>query len=385
MTEIDKQKVPNRMFVCDPGPFPKANFYVDPQNHFTLVATDPPALKKLLTSDIFSVATAFINGEFTVRGDIFSAIRFFRTRHHPSFSQWWFTLAAKLHAAAANQFAGKRSARHNIQFHYDRSNEFYGQVLDSRMIYSAAYYKHPDESLEDAQVEKLERICRDLELRPRQRFLDIGCGWGALVLFAAETFRVNAVGCTLSHNQFEYARNLVREKGLESRVTILEGDYRDLRGRFDKIASIGMFEHVGLSHLGEYFRKMNALLEDDGRLLNCGIVRPENVSDDPETLFIQTSVFPGGQLVHLADVFREAEKAGLHVLAMEDLRKHYAMTCRAWVARLQANAQSCVNLVDEVTYRTWVLYLAGSALSFEDGHLDLAQLTLNSQKQSRLV
>ncbi len=375
MIGISKQKAANRLSIRENRPDTGANFYVDPESRFTIVASDPRALEKLLTADIFSVAEAFVNGEFIVQGDIFSAIHFFRARSHPSFAQWWFTLAAKLQSAATNQFAGKRSARHNIQFHYDRSNEFYRQFLDSRMVYSAAYFERPDANLEDAQLEKLDRICRSLELRAGQRFLDIGCGWGALVIYAAAAFRVHAVGCTLSRNQFEYARNLVREKGLENRVIILEADYRNLLGRFDRIASVGMFEHVGLSHLGEYFRKVNALLEDDGRLLNSGIVRPETVSDDPETLFVQKSVFPGGQLVHLADIFRQAERAGLHALAMEDWRQHYALTCRAWVARLQANAQSCLNLVDEVTYRTWLLYLAGSALSFEDGHLDLTQLT----------
>lgn len=310
-----------------------------------------------------------------MRGDLFSAIRFFRSRQRSSIRQWCVMQTARLQANVSSRFSGRGAAGRNIRFHYDRSNEFYRQFLDSRMLYSAAHFSGRAATLEDAQLEKLERICNSLDLRPGQRFLDIGCGWGALAVYAAEHFGVHATGCTLSRNQFEYARNVARERRIESRVSILETDYRELEGQFDSIASVGMFEHVGISRLGEYFRRVHSLLQDGGRFLNRGIVRPETISDDPETLFLRKSVFPGGELVHLSDTLREAERAGFQTLQMEDLREHYALTCRAWVARLQENVQECMRLVGGVTYRTWLLYLAASVVSFEDGISDAAQLT----------
>jgi cyclopropane-fatty-acyl-phospholipid synthase len=162
-------------------------------------------------------------------------------------------------------------------------------------------------------------------------------------------------------------------------VTIENADYRDLQGRFDKIASVGMFEHVGCSNMGGYFRKVLSLLDDGGRFLNRGIVRPENVSLDAATLFLQRRVFPGGELMHLADIVREAERAGFGVLEAEDFRKDYALTCRAWVSRLVQNEETCRVLVGKETYRTWLLYLAASAVSFEDGVTDAAQITLEKR------
>lgn len=329
--------------------------------------------------DEYSAANAFVNGRFTIAGDLYAGIRFFHQQKPELVRQLWFSLAAWVTQFADALRSGRNETAQNIQFHYDRSNAFYRQFLDSRMLYSAAHFDHEECSLEEAQVSKLERICRSLDLHPEERFLDVGCGWGGLVIHAAERFGAFATGCTLSQDQFEFARAAVRDHDLEGRVKIEQADYRDLQGRFDKISSVGMFEHVGSRQLSEYFRKIQSLLNDGGLFLNRGIVRPETVSVGPATFFLQKSVFPGGGLVHLADAVREAELAGFEVLEMEDLRKDYALTCRAWVSRLVQNAENCRTLAGDVTYRTWLLYLAASAVSFEDNQTDAVQLTFEKR------
>lgn len=325
--------------------------------------------------DPYSAAKAFVEGKFTVQGDIFAAIRFFSKQSHSVARAFFFSLATRLEHLKIHSILGlRKQAAQSIQFHYDRSNEFYAQFLDSRMIYSSACFSHPHASLEQAQTEKLDRICRHLELKPGDRFLDIGCGWGGLVAFAAERYGVTAFGCTLSNQQLQFARDVVRRHGLAGRVSIEAIDYRDLNGSFDKIASVGMFEHVGRSRLAGYFKKTYSLLNRGGLFLNRGVIRPHGVSDGPDTLFLQKNVFPGGELVHLDDVVREGERAGFETSGMEDLRKHYALTCRAWVKNLRQHADSCRSLVGESTYRTWLLYLAASTVGFEDGRTSAAQV-----------
>ena len=370
-----------------------ASIAVSPQspgcNGDSRFTIDGPAgfdMDHVLRMDEYSAANAFVNGELTIRGDLCAAIQFFRRQRRPRARQAWFSLAAWLTQVVGSLQTGREAAARNIRFHYDRCNAFYRQFLDSRMLYSAGDFSGSTRSLEEAQAKKLDQVCRTLDLRPNERFLDVGCGWGGLVIYAAERFGVRAAGCTLSRDQLEFARSAVRGRGLEQRVTIEETDYRDLGGRFDKIASVGMFEHVGRGHLPEYFRNIYSLLDSRGVFLNRGIVRPETESAGPATLFLEESVFPGGALAHLADVVREAERAGFGVLAVEDFRRDYALTCRAWVARLLENAETCRALAGETTYRTWLLYLAASAVSFEDGDTDAAQVTFEKrQLRSREV
>jgi cyclopropane-fatty-acyl-phospholipid synthase len=347
-----------------------------------IVAPGNSELQHIPYMDEYSAANAFINGKLTVHGDLCSAIRFFGRQQRPLVRELWFSVGARLKQVADSLLNGRDTRARNIRFHYDRSNEFYRQFLDSRMLYSAADFSDPSSSLEEAQAKKLDGICRKLDLRPNQRFLDVGCGWGALVIDAAERFGVNAVGCTLSHNQLEFARAVVKDHGLDRRVTIEEIDYRDIQGCFDKIASVGMFEHVGRKLLSGYFSKLYSLLDDRGLFLNRGIVRPETTSVGPATLFLQRKVFPGGGLVHLADVVREAEQAGFGVLEVQDLRQDYALTCRAWVNRLVQHAETCIALVGEATYRTWLLYLAASAVNFEDGVTDAVQATFEKRRKT---
>ncbi|MGH9582839.1 MAG: class I SAM-dependent methyltransferase [Bryobacteraceae bacterium] len=353
----------------------RSNCYSDAGGRFAIIAAGGADAHEYLELDAYSAAKAFVDGKYAIRGDVFAAIRFFLTQPHDKFREWLFTSAARLERLRIALYEGwRRKAARNIGFHYDRSNEFYRQFLDSRMIYSAAHFGDPSISLEDAQREKLNRICQDLRLRRSDRFLDVGCGWGGLVVHAAEGFGVNAFGCTLAREQLDAARERVHTSGLASRVSVELRDYRDLKGRFDKIASVGMFEHVGRKRLRGYFETVHKLLEKGGLFLNRGVVRPQGTSDGPDTFFIQRHVFPGGELVHLHDVVREGERAGLEVVGIEDLRMDYAMTCRAWVKNLERNVEACKSLAGERTYRTWLLYLAASAVGFEEDRISCAQV-----------
>jgi cyclopropane-fatty-acyl-phospholipid synthase len=249
-------------------------------------------------------------------------------------------------------------------------------------VYSCAYFKEPGVALDQAQLAKLDHICRKLRVQNGDRFLDIGCGWGALVIHAAQSFGATASGCTLSNRQAEHAAKRVRQERLAA-VSIREMDYRDVTGQFDKIASVGMVEHVGRAQLETYFRRVYSLLAPNGLFLNHGITRPASVRSDASSMFIARKVFPGGEIVRLEDVIRAAERAGFEIQDVENLRRHYALTCRAWVERLDAHREACVESVGEESWRTWKLYLAGSAVAFEDGGLGLHQVLLSKKGASR--
>ena len=353
---------------------------------FSFLFSDPQQYRWLLHSDLYSAALGFIRGDFDIHGDIIAAIRFKGQITHLGARDLFASVAARLSPGRIESwFQTSLRAARNIRFHYDRSNDFYRLFLDSRLVYSCAYFKDPDQSLDDAQAAKLDHICRKLDLRPQEQFLDIGCGWGALVIRAAEKYGALATGCTLSVEQDLFAAQIIAQKNLEDRAIIHECDYRKLVGRFNKIASVGMFEHVGRHRLRQYFRWVFNLLEDGGLFLNHGIIRPEGTRDGPETLFLQRKVFPGGELATLPTVIRAAERSGFEILDVENLRPHYALTCRRWVDRLQQNATECLKYVDRETYRTWLLYLAGSAVSFDTGRTDLCQILMakRGREQSR--
>ena len=327
--------------------------------------------------DPYHAAEAYIRGVFDIEGDVYSALRHYQAQPHSAVAELLArTVANWFHSRAYAAWQRRRWSSGTLRFHYDRSNDFYRQFLDSRMVYSCAYFARPDWSLEEAQEAKLDLICRKLDLQGGDRLLDIGCGWGALLFHAAEKYRARAIGCTLSPKQANLVASEISARGLAGRVAVHERDYQELEPAYDRIASVGMFEHVGPYQLDDYFRTIHRLLAPGGLFLNHGIVRPQTVGDTPETLFIERRVFPDGHLVHLSDVMRSAEQAGFEVLDVENLRPHYALTCRQWVERLQANRAACLRFADEATWRTWVLYLAGSVLAFEEASLDVHQVLL---------
>jgi cyclopropane-fatty-acyl-phospholipid synthase len=248
------------------------------------------------------------------------------------------------------------------------------------MVYSCAYFHTPETTLEEAQLAKLDHICRKLDVQPGDRFLDIGSGWGALLAHAAGRYGAAATGCTISRAQYEFAC-----ARLEGRARVLELDYRDLTGHYDKIASVGMFEHVGRAQLEQYFRKIYSLLTPSGLFLNHGITRPSSVPVGAETMFLVRKVFPGSQIVRLDEVIRAAEAAGFEVLDVENLYRHYARTTHIWVERLTANREECLKVVDGETWRTWRLYLAGCSIAFEKGEMGLHQVLLAKRGASYAV
>ncbi|MCW2951206.1 MAG: methyltransferase protein [Conexibacter sp.] len=261
-----------------------------------------------------------------------------------------------------------------VRHHYDVSNAFYRDVLGPTLVYSCAYFASPDESLEAAQERKLERICRKLRLSRGERLLDIGCGWGSLVLHAAARHGVQAIGITLSPEQAALARERVREAGLSDRVEIRIADYRELGDEpFDKIASIGMYEHVGASQLDAYAATIGRLLRPGGLALNHGISRLASTPAGPKSL-IQRYVFPDGEVQPVADVIGALQRAGLETRDLESMREHYALTLRRWLANLDAARDAVRAEIGVERERVWQLYMTGSALAFEDGDITIYQV-----------
>jgi len=334
-----------------------------------------PKQQRLTSGDAYSDALAYASDRIDIQGDIFATLREWLARPPSGWRAWLGTALARLWRVwPESWYQSPARARWNIQFHYDHDPAFYRQFLDERLVYSCAYFERPDMTIHEAQAAKLDYICRKLDFKPGERFLDIGCGFGALVIRAAERYRAMARGCTLSRRQFETAARTVGEQGLASLVSVELGDYRDLQGQFDKIASVGMVEHVGVHRLFRYFAKIHAMLAPEGLFLNHGITRPENVRPGPEWLLLRRKVFPGGELPYLSEMVRAAGRAGFEVLDVENLRPHYARTCRMWVERLLAHEQACRDIVGGPIFRTWVLYLAASALSFDAGLTDIDQV-----------
>lgn len=268
---------------------------------------------------------------------------------------------------------------HAVRSHYDLCDEFFGLWLDPWRVYSCAYYRQPDMSLAQAQEAKLAHICAKLQLQPGQRLLDVGAGWGALLVWAAERHGVQGVGITLSRHQHDYVNRLIEARGLRGRVEMRLMDYRALpeSEHFDRVASIGMFEHVGHGQLPGYFAKLAGLLQPGGLMLNHGITAGgvdnrqlgAGIGD-----YIEDHIFPGGELSHVSHVCASLARGGLELLDAENLRPHYARTLWDWSEALERQLERARELTDESRVRAYRMYLAGSAMSFEQGWLSLYQL-----------
>jgi cyclopropane-fatty-acyl-phospholipid synthase len=272
-----------------------------------------------------------------------------------------------------------RSNRRNIAHHYDVSNAFYRIWLDQRMVYSCAYYRDDADTLDMAQLQKLDHICRKLHLAPGERLLDIGCGWGGLLFHAAERYGVEATGITLSQNQFDHVTAEIAARGLTGRVRVELRDYLELPEDvlYDKIASVGMFEHVGVRRFPRYFGKIYRILKPGGLVMNHGITHNSLETDSLGSgigEFVDEYVFPGGELTHVAKVVEGMGQQGLELIDAEALREHYARTLWTWVDRLEAHEDEARHEVGDERYRIWRIYMAGSAHAFDRGWLSLWQL-----------
>jgi cyclopropane-fatty-acyl-phospholipid synthase len=265
-----------------------------------------------------------------------------------------------------------------IKFHYDVGNDFYRLFLDPEMQYSCAYFTDSANTLEQAQRDKLEMICRKLRLKPGERFLDIGCGWGGLLCYAARHYGVKAHGVTLSDAQLALARERIVAHGVEGQVTVEIRDYADLNGSFDKIASIGMYEHIGVANIPRYLGTVRRLLAADGLFLNHAISRRAKKAgrrfyQRAEQRALLKYIFPGGELDDIGHTVQAMEQQGFEVHDVEAWRPHYAITTRLWCERLTARRTEAVALVGEETYRIWVAYLAGCSLAFSRGTAKIYQ------------
>ena len=359
---------------------------------FTWRINHPGALRAAFSaSRQVALGEAYIHNDFDVSGDILAifplaehlAERNWSTKEKLRLAGLLLGLPSRTHdGAEAARLRGRVHSpardRQAVTFHYDVSNDFYRLWLDHAMVYSCAYFKSPEQGLEAAQEQKLDYICRKLRLRPGERLLDIGCGWGGLILHAARNYGVHATGITLSQQQLKGAQERIVEAGLSSRCEVQLLDYRDAGqlGEFHKLVSVGMVEHVGENKLPEYFQTAFQLLKPGGVFLNHGIGRAGNRSNSTEPTFSDVYVFPDGELISISDSLGCAERAGFEVRDVENLREHYFLTLCHWLRKLEASAEQAYSLVGEPKYRIWRLYLAGSAYYFQSGKLDVYQSLL---------
>jgi cyclopropane-fatty-acyl-phospholipid synthase len=361
---------------------------------FTLRLASPAVLRGFLGASERALAEAYLHGELELDGDVYRAID---AADHVLVEKVW-TTSERLRQAkrlltlprangngnghAPATLRGRRFSlardRQAVTYHYDRSNEFFALWLDARMTYSCAYWEHPGETLEAAQERKLDLVCRKLRLQSGERVLDIGCGWGSFVVYAAERYGVECVGITLSEKQAEVARERARAAGLADRVRIEVRDYRDLDEpqSFDKIASIGMFEHVAAEVLPDYFARAYTLLRSRGAFINHGIARPIHRVERSGNSFLMAYVYPDAELSPVSTALCAAESVGFEVRDVESLREHYPLTLREWVRRLDSAHDEAVRAAGEETFRVFRLYLAGSAQGFETNRISVFQSLL---------
>jgi len=392
------------------GEYPRRDFQVrfwdgtiwgaETQPRFTLVLKHPGALREMFASPSeLTLGEAFIYNDFDLEGDLEAALDLSDYLLVQERSLWErFDLKerlAKLPKSDRPQsglhlvdFGGKVHSKQRdqqaISYHYDLPADFYALWLDPRMVYSCAYFNNPDEDLDSAQLRKLDYVCRKLRLRSGERLLDIGCGWGALIVHAAAHYGAECVGITLSVPQAEVARERLRRAGLNHRCRVEVSDYRDIDHdqHYDKIVSVGMFEHVGEARLPEYFHRAWKLMRSGGVFLNHGISHSATYHRRGPS-FTDRYVFPDGELVPISTSLRAAELSGFEVRDVESLREHYALTLHHWLKRLEFHSEEARQITSDTTYRIWRLYMAGSAHGFRSGRLNVYQTLLAKPANGR--
>ncbi|MGD0339071.1 MAG: cyclopropane-fatty-acyl-phospholipid synthase family protein [Bacteroidota bacterium] len=361
---------------------------------FALILQHPGSLRRMfLHINEVTLGEAYVYNDFDIEGDIEAALTMadyllgmqLSLAKKIHLGRLLYKLPAEGKPRIGRQAAALRGSLHSrerdrqaVTYHYNVSNDFFALWLDKRMVYSCAYFISPEEDLDIAQERKLDYICRKMRLHRGERLLDIGCGWGGLIIHAAKKYGVEALGITLSEPQARLANELIRREGLAHRCRVEVRDYRDIGepDTYDKIVSVGMFEHVGESMLPEYFDRARRLLRQGGVFLNHGIAYGPNQPAKKAASFSDRYIFPDGELLPINTTLCIAEKCGFEVRDVESMREHYMHTLRHWRRRLEAHHEEAVKLTDEPTYRIWRLNHAGSAHGFKTGQLSIYQSLL---------
>jgi cyclopropane-fatty-acyl-phospholipid synthase len=344
----------------------KKSFGTD-KSQFTLTFVTKRAAEQILESGSLGFGEGYMAGDIQVEGDFRQLLRF---GTDAAFFNLPLGLKAKLVVRQLRQVSLNTLSRapKHVAHHYDRGNDFYKLWLDESMAYSCAYFRNENDTLEQAQQHKYEHICRKLQLKPGEALVDIGCGWGGMLIYAAKHYGIHGVGCTLSKQQAEYAVDLIKREGLSKEISIVLEDYRNIQGEFDKFVSVGMFEHVGKQYIPTFMEKVRSLLKRGGLGLLHTIGEELPLPGDPWTL---KYIFPGGYIPALDEIVRAAGETNLIPTDIENLRLHYAKTLEEWSVRFEAHAHKVETMFDASFVRMWRMFLNGSAVNFRYGTLRL--------------
>ena len=345
-------------------------------NDFTLRFKNREVLRKVLLDTSLGFGEGYMNGDIEVEGDLREVVRIgFMSDPLQEKTRKSLFNSFKLQLLQRNS---KKVDRQSISYHYDLGNDFYQLWLDRKMLYSCAYFKNETDSLEQAQVEKINLCCRKLQLQPNERLLDIGCGWGSLLITAAQQFGIQGVGITLSKEQLAYGRQQIAREGVEDRVRLEYLDYRDLakmNQTFDKVVSVGMFEHVGKANMKNFLENVRAVLRPDGLLLLHTIGK---TVEEPTNNWIRKYIFPGCYLPDLGSILRNCTSLGLSFVDCENMRVHYSKTLDYWAERFEKNEARIRSMFDDRFIRMWRFYLAGCSAGFRTGEMHLFQLLFSA-------
>ncbi len=337
----------------------------------------PEVIKELLEHLTIGFGENYMKGNLDIEGDLQEVLRIQtlpavkKLKPSPK-------VIAELMLERLKTLNSRKQAKKNIEHHYGLNNEFYKLFLDKSLTYSCAYFKNWDsDTLEQAQNNKYELIVRKIGLKDGDRVVDIGCGWGGFLIYAAQKFDIEGVGCTISKNQADYANERIKELGLEKKIKVLCEDYRNMDGKFNKFVSIGAYEHVGKNYAGVFFKKLDKLLEDNaiGLLHTIGHNKPMETD-----AFTTKYIFPGGYLPSLEELIRHMRRVDFYVIDVENLRPHYAKTLDNWIERFSKNRDKVVEMYGEEFARMWYLYLNGASVSFKYGDGELYQILFSKGK-----
>ena len=345
-------------------------------NHPVMILrfTSKEGARQILRNGFMGFGEAYMAGDLEVEGDLQELLRLgICLGYDRRILSFWQELRFLSHSLATRNTLNR--ARKNMAYHYDLGDEFYQLFLDPTLTYSCGYFTSTGDSLRQAQLNKYEHICRKLKLRSGETLLDIGCGWGGMLIYAAQNYGVNGLGITLSRNQYEWANGIIEELGLHRSLKVTLADYREADGEFDKFVSIGMFEHVGQAFIPVFMKEVSRLLKKEGIGLLHTIGK---ITESPSEPWIVRYIFPGGYIPNLTEIVREMGLAGFSLLDLENLRLHYAHTLDRWADNYERNLEKVKQMFDESFVRMWRLFLNASSVGFKYGSSRLYQILFSN-------